>query len=164
MMDGAFVHDLEELAARVVVEELRPEIVDDQKLRFPDRIRLMLRFFRILERTGLRKQVEELYGREIQDRVAGIEQFLRDAAGQLIENVTKSVRRKTEVDEAYIDKLYEDVNSLYHLDQTSAAGSSKTEFGPLPAESKALIFGLIGVWLIIIIYNIDKFLTHKRKL
>ena len=40
---------------------------------------------------------------------------LRDAAGQLIESVTKSVRRKQEIDDAYIDKLYSDVTSLYHL-------------------------------------------------
>ncbi|MFR8851878.1 MAG: ABC transporter substrate-binding protein, partial [Blautia faecis] len=45
---------------------------------------------------------------------------LRDAAGQLIESVTKSVRRKQEIDDAYIDKLYSDVTSLYHLDQISS--------------------------------------------
>ena len=41
---------------------------------------------------------------------------LRDAAGQLIENVTKSVRRKETVDDAYMDKLFSDVTSLYRLD------------------------------------------------
>lgn len=49
---------------------------------------------------------------------------LRDAAGQLIESVTKSVRRKQEIDDAYIDKLYSDVTSLYHLDQISSEQSS----------------------------------------
>ena len=34
---------------------------------------------------------------------------VRDAAGQLIENVTKAVRRKTTVDEAYMAKLYDEV-------------------------------------------------------
>ena len=33
---------------------------------------------------------------------------LRDAAGQLIEDVTKSVRRKQTVDGAYLDRLYSD--------------------------------------------------------
>ena len=37
---------------------------------------------------------------------------LRDAAGQMIENVTKSMRRKETVDDAYISKLYDDVTSL----------------------------------------------------
>ena len=40
---------------------------------------------------------------------------LRDAAGQMIENVTKSVRRKETVDDAYFEKLYDDMVSLYHL-------------------------------------------------
>ena len=63
---------------------------------------------------------------------------LRDAAGQLIESVTKSVRRKQEIDDAYIDKLYSDVTSLYHLDQISLLNSppGKAELGPLPAESQ----------------------------
>ena len=38
---------------------------------------------------------------------------LRDAAGQLIESVTKSVRRKETVDDAYMDRLFDDVASLY---------------------------------------------------
>ena len=42
---------------------------------------------------------------------------LRDAAGQMIENVAKSVRRKEVVDDAYMTKLFDDVMALYHLDQ-----------------------------------------------
>lgn len=45
---------------------------------------------------------------------------LRNAAGQLIEDVTKSVRRKETVDAAYMAKLYDSVTSLYRLDQRSA--------------------------------------------
>ena len=41
---------------------------------------------------------------------------VRDAAGQLIENVTKSVRRKQTVDETYMEKLYDEVIALYRLD------------------------------------------------
>jgi multiple sugar transport system substrate-binding protein len=77
---------------------------------------------------------------------------LRDAAGQLIENVTKSVRRKTNVDSAYIDALYEDVQSLYHLDQTSVVGGGKVQLGELPNESKWLIRILITTWIIIGFY------------
>ncbi|WP_051638790.1 ABC transporter substrate-binding protein [Butyrivibrio sp. NC2002] len=77
---------------------------------------------------------------------------LRDAAGGLIENVTKSERRHKEVDEAYIDDLYGEMTSLYHLDQTSATGGTKADLGELPMESRLLIRGLILIWLCIILY------------
>ena len=60
---------------------------------------------------------------------------LRDAAGQLIENTVKSVRRKQEINDAYMDKLYEDVESLYRLDQLggdSGLSSGKKDLGDLP--------------------------------
>ena len=69
---------------------------------------------------------------------------LRDAAGQLIENVTKSIRRKQTVDEAYMEKLYTDVASLYRLDQISSGTAGN--LGPLPAESVALLATLGAVW------------------
>ncbi|WP_242832979.1 ABC transporter substrate-binding protein [Butyrivibrio sp. LC3010] len=87
---------------------------------------------------------------------------LRDAAGQLIENVTKSVRRKTKVDDAYIEKLYEDTRSLYHLDQSSAVVSGKAEFGELPVESRRLIEGLVLVWILIGAYLVRRALKRKR--
>ena len=52
---------------------------------------------------------------------------LRDAAGQLIETVTKSVRRKQEVNDDFIKKLYSDVSSLYHLDQADSASGGKKD-------------------------------------
>ena len=72
---------------------------------------------------------------------------LRDAAGQLIEEVTKSVRRKQTVDESYFVKLFSDIRSLYRLDQIRVGGSSKADLGPLPTASKVLIGSLIAVWL-----------------
>lgn len=77
---------------------------------------------------------------------------LRDAAGQLIENTAKSVRRKTEVNDEYIDKLYEDMISLYRLDQKAGSAAGKNDLGPLPTESKLLIFTLLAAWLIILVY------------
>lgn len=78
---------------------------------------------------------------------------LRDAAGQLIENVTKAVRRKQEVNEDTIQQLYKDVTSLYHLDQISASeASGKTDLGPLPMESKILLGTLAFIWLLILCY------------
>ncbi len=64
---------------------------------------------------------------------------LRDAAGQLIEEVTKSVLRHKTVDGGFIDKLYEDVSSLYRLKSSVS--------GPLPAAAWALIGGVALVWV-----------------
>ena len=81
---------------------------------------------------------------------------LRDASGQLIENVAKSVRRKKEVNEDYMETLFVDVASLYRLDTGVAQGevmdSGKQEFGELPLGSK-LLLGTLGVtWIGIFIY------------
>lgn len=76
---------------------------------------------------------------------------LRDAAGQLIETVAKSTRRKQEVNEAFIEKIYDDVISLYRLDQiTSSTG--KADLGPLPSTSVALLAALAVTWLLIFLY------------
>lgn len=86
---------------------------------------------------------------------------LRDAAGQLIENVTKSVRRQQTVDDAYMDSLYGEVTSLYRLDQIEA-GNGKAELGELPGASKALLWGLAIIWVLIIIYVVFNKIKSKR--
>ena len=70
---------------------------------------------------------------------------LRNAAGQLIENVNKSVRRGQEVNEEYMEDLYGEVSALYRLDQISAS-AGKVSLGPLPAASKALLITLAACW------------------
>ena len=78
---------------------------------------------------------------------------LRNAAGQLIEEVTKSVRRNQTVDDAYMKKLYSDVTSLYRLDQLGEESSSgKTDLGPLPQTAVILLTVLGAVWVLIIVY------------
>jgi len=86
---------------------------------------------------------------------------LRNAAGQLIENVNKSVRRKQEVNEAFIAAQYEEVTSLYRLDQI-AASSGKITFGPLPAASRALLASLALCWVIMGIYVTSDWLKKKK--
>ena len=89
---------------------------------------------------------------------------LRDAAGELIENVTKSVRRKATVDDAYIAKLYSDVKALYHLDNTGAsAGGGKADLGPLPGTAVALIVILLVIWGLIIVYVVFERIKSKKK-
>lgn len=77
---------------------------------------------------------------------------LRDAAGQMIEKTVKSVRRKEEVDDAYFEKLFEDMISLYRLDQTGQTLSGKADLGKLPATSVLLLSGLAAAWVLILLY------------
>ena len=89
---------------------------------------------------------------------------LRDAAGQLIENVVKSVRRRETVDEEYIQQLYDNVTSLYRLDQTSsfASGSGKRELGPLPEVSVALLAALGVIWAAILAYTAIQSIKKRK--
>lgn len=77
---------------------------------------------------------------------------LRNAAGELVESVVKSVRRKETVDAAYIEDLYSKVNTLYRLDQLSQASGTRKNLGPLPASSIWLLAILAVVWIGIAIY------------
>ena len=59
---------------------------------------------------------------------------LRNAAGQLIENVVKSVRRKETVDDAYMTRLYADVTSLYG--EAACLPPAVRIWGPCPPRPK----------------------------
>ena len=91
---------------------------------------------------------------------------LRDAAGQLIENVTKSVRRKQEINDAYMEKLFGEVASLYHLDQgggTEVTGSGKKgDLGRLPDTAVILLASLAGAWILIILYLLYGAVKKKK--
>ena len=90
---------------------------------------------------------------------------LRDAAGALIENVTKSVRRKQEINDAYMEKLFSDVTSLYRLDQnTGGVGEDgKKELGELPAFSRGLLIGLAVVWVLIGAVFLRRYLKSRKQ-
>ena len=87
---------------------------------------------------------------------------LRDAAGQLIEDVTKSVRRNQTVDEETIQTLYSDTQSLYHLDAVSPSGG-KADLGPLPGTAVALLAGLGIAWVLIFAYLARQGLKKRRR-
>ncbi len=88
---------------------------------------------------------------------------LRDAAGQLIEDVTLAVRRKKTVDDNYIALLYDNITSLYRLDQikTGTGEDINQDLGKLPECSVALLISLGAVWVLIAVYVI--FTSRKRK-
>ena len=86
---------------------------------------------------------------------------LRNAAGHLIESVTKSMRRNETVDDAYFEKLYADTATLYKLDQKSI--TERADLGELPAMSKALI-GILGTtWVLIGIYAATEKVKKRKK-
>ena len=100
---------------------------------------------------------------------------VRDAAGQLIENVNKAVRRKTTVDEAYMDALYNEVIALYRLDKVVRDGSQNAEvpsdtapqsasgqLDPLPSGSRALLISLVVIWLLIGLFALRRMIKKKQ--
>lgn len=86
---------------------------------------------------------------------------LRDAAGQLIEDVTKSTRRKQEVNDEFIRTLYSDTAALYHLDESSAASADGSDPGPLPLTSVLLLSAIAGAWALILLCLIIRRLRKK---
>ena len=74
---------------------------------------------------------------------------LRNAAGELIESVTKAVRRNQQVNDEYFDKLFDEVSALYRLDQVIGMEGEKKELGPMPATSIGLLSVIGGAWLVI---------------
>ena len=89
---------------------------------------------------------------------------LRDAAGQLIEAVNTGVKRKQTVDDAFLDKLFDDTSSLYRLDQISGGVSADgpRDLGPLPAESVALLAALAVIWVLLGVYTLRGRMKAKR--
>ena len=86
---------------------------------------------------------------------------LRDAAGQLIENTAKSVRRKETVDDAYMDELFRDVNSLYRLGSASTGG--RKDLGPLPGTAVFLLSALVIVWILLLAYWLFERLRKRKR-
>lgn len=83
---------------------------------------------------------------------------LRDAAGQLIENTVKSVKRGQQVDAAYMEGLYGDISALYRLDQIGIQNmrvvSQRQELGKLPPTALVLLWSLAAAWVGIIVYAV----------
>ena len=87
---------------------------------------------------------------------------LRNAAGQLIENTTKSMRRKEVVDDAYFEELYRSISSLYRLDQKNMA-TERADLGELPTMSKVLLGVIVGTWVLIGLYVASEMVKKRKK-
>ena len=86
---------------------------------------------------------------------------LRNAAGQMIEEVNKSVRRGQTVDDAFITELYSEMTSLYRLDQISTTGGKLT-LGPLPKSAVILLSSLAICWIGILSYVVYDSIKQKK--
>ena len=74
---------------------------------------------------------------------------LRDAAGGMIESVTKAVRRKKDVNEEFLDNLFQEMTALHHLDEAGSQKLSGGDLGPLLPTAVALLGVLGGTWVIL---------------
>jgi len=91
---------------------------------------------------------------------------LRDASGTMVENSVKRVRRGGQVDDAYISQLYDDMNSLYRLDQIAgrnAIAAGDTDLGPMPATSVILLVSIALIWIILGIVFFYGWWKNKNK-
>ena len=88
---------------------------------------------------------------------------LRNASEQMIENVTKAERRGTHVDEAFVEKTFKDVISLYRLDQINASSVEKQDLGPLPATAVWLLVLLVLAWVGISIYFVIGYMRSRNE-
>lgn len=94
---------------------------------------------------------------------------LRSAAGQMIENVTKSVRRNESINKEYFETLYSDMISLYQLNNVSFENENTyynnetPSFKSLPTASKMLICILIVIWSFLVIYTVYKHIANNKK-
>ncbi len=70
---------------------------------------------------------------------------LRDASGSMIEDVVKAIRRSKTVDDTFIEEEFENVKSLYRLDQLTSTSTDT----PLPTTAKVLLSSLALAWILI---------------
>ncbi len=85
---------------------------------------------------------------------------LRNEAGQLIETVAKSARRKENIDADYFKKLYD--TAKLNVDKTSTV--SKAELGEMPFVSSLLIWSLVIIWILLLTYvALNAFKKRKNR-
>ena len=75
---------------------------------------------------------------------------LRNTAGQLIEETRKATRQGKKINDAYFDDLFDEMTSLYRLDQVQRTGNGAVGamyLGKMPAASIALLVTLAVCWV-----------------
>ena len=88
---------------------------------------------------------------------------LRDAAGQLIEDTVRTIRRKEDFNEETVQKLYDNISTMYHLDEISVEGQWKKDFGPLPQTSLVLLAALGATWIVLAAFAVTGMVRRRKK-
>ena len=87
---------------------------------------------------------------------------LRNAAGQMVENCVKTVRRSGTVDDEYLEQMYSDVSQMYRLGELKQDNSISRDLGPLPGTAIALLSCIAAAWICMGLYVLkDRFLKKK---
>lgn len=91
---------------------------------------------------------------------------LRNAAGQLIEQVVKSIKRGETVDDEYIDNAFDEVLSLYRLDQISSLNEKsldrKDGTMSLPTVSIIFLSVIAALWVLIGVYYLLSLKKNRK--
>ena len=72
---------------------------------------------------------------------------LRNAAGQLIEETVKAARRKKTVDDEFIASLYDEMTSLYKLNEINRDPSTIVKYKSMPKASVVLLISIGATWI-----------------
>ena len=88
---------------------------------------------------------------------------LRNAAGQLIEEVVADAHNKVPLNDAYFESLFDEITALYRLDQIRTDGSWRQELGPMPSTSVALLVTLVSVWAVMGAIWLRQRLKNRKK-
>jgi len=96
---------------------------------------------------------------------------VRQAAGEMIEQTKKAARQGTTLDDAWMEELFRQMTSQYHLDQIIPDESKlegdklvlpRSTEGPLPVESVLLLCTLGLTWVGIAVYLIIQRVKSKK--
>ncbi len=88
---------------------------------------------------------------------------LRNAAGLLIEETGKSVRRGIKIDDARIETIFGKVSSLYKLGEVAGDVGVNKDLGPLPTTSVILLISIGVLWVGIGAYALCSYLITRKK-
>ncbi len=88
---------------------------------------------------------------------------LRNAAGLMIEETGKSVKRGIEINDRQIETIFNRVKSLYKLGEATNAGEVDKNLGPLPKTSVFLLTTIGVVWVGIGSYLLVDHLKKRKK-
>ena len=68
--------------------------------------------------------------------------------------------------EAYMEKLYADMISLYRLDQlenqSGATDAARADLGPMPMDSVILLTVLVAAWVFIGLFAVRQMIKNKK--